>query len=121
MVYILVIFSPNCESFIFLYIYIYIYFKYFLFIFFCINTLSCRIDNVVALCYKGNGFESSDNTLDLQSAVTFASGAWCNGGEVNSQSIRSTVSDAIVRSWLWSIATESCQLGYFSSIASSSL
>ena len=29
------------------------------------------------------------------------------------QSIGSTVSDAIVRSWLWSIATRSSPLGYF--------
>ena len=39
----------------------------------------------------------------------------CKGG-VNDQSIGSIVSDSIVRSWLWSTATGSCQLGYFGSI-----
>ena len=37
------------------------------------------------------------------------------------QSIGSTVSDAIVRSWLWSIATRSSPLCYFSNITASSL
>ena len=36
------------------------------------------------------------------------------------QSIGSTVTDAIVRSWLWSTATRSSTLGYFSSITESS-
>ena len=35
-------------------------------------------------------------------------------GEGCDRSIRSTVSDAIVRSWLWSTATRSSELGYFS-------
>ena len=38
----------------------------------------------------------------------------------NCQSIESTVSDAIVRSWQWSTATGSTQLGYFSCITVSS-
>ena len=38
----------------------------------------------------------------------------------NGQSIGSTVSDTIVRSWLWSTVTGSCPLGYFSSITASS-
>ena len=41
------------------------------------------------------------------------------GGD-NYQSIVSTVSDAIVRSWLWSTATGNCPLGYFSIITASS-
>ena len=41
-------------------------------------------------------------------------------GVGNGKSIGSTVSDAIVSSWLWSTATRSCQLGYFSSISASS-
>ena len=36
------------------------------------------------------------------------------------QSIGYTVSDAIVRGWLWSTATRSCSLGYFSGITESS-
>ena len=40
----------------------------------------------------------------------------CGGG----QSIESTVSDAIVHNWLWSTATGSCQLRYFSSIPAGS-
>ena len=38
----------------------------------------------------------------------------------NGQSIGSTVTDAIVQSWLWATATGSCPLGYFSSITASS-
>ena len=44
---------------------------------------------------------------------------WRMGG--NSQSIGPTVSDAIVRSWLCATTTGSCPLGYFSSIAASTL
>ena len=36
------------------------------------------------------------------------------------QSIGSTVSDAIVRSWLWSTTTRVCPFGYLSSITASS-
>ena len=39
---------------------------------------------------------------------------------INGHSIRSTISDAIVRSWLWSTATRSCPLCYFSSITATS-
>ena len=43
----------------------------------------------------------------------------CSGGTAHEgggceQSIESTVSDAIVRSWLWLTATRSSPLGYFS-------
>ena len=41
-------------------------------------------------------------------------------GGGNGQSIGSTVSDSIVHSWLWSTATESCLLGYFGNITTSS-
>ena len=37
------------------------------------NNLSGR--NAVALCAKGPGIESLDNTLDLKLAVAYASGA----------------------------------------------
>ena len=39
-------------------------------------------------------------------------------GEGCDQSIESTVSDAIVRSWLWSTATSSSPLGHFSNSSS---
>ena len=38
---------------------------------------------------------------------------------VNGQAIGSTVSDAIVSSWLWSTATKSRPIGYFSSVIAS--
>ena len=41
-------------------------------------------------------------------------------GGSNGQSIGSTVSDAVVRSWLWSTAPGSSPLGYVSSITASS-
>ena len=41
------------------------------------------------------------------------------GGGI-SESIVYTVSDAIVRSWLWSTATRSRPLGYFGNITASS-
>ena len=60
---------------------------------------------------------------DLYCTFAYASGAqgYCpikDGG--NGQSIGSTVSNAIIRSWLWSTVTESCPLGSFSSITASS-
>ena len=42
-----------------------------------------------------------------------------NGGG-NDQLIGSTVSEVIVRSWLWSTATKNCPLGYISRITASS-
>ena len=42
------------------------------------------------------------------------------GGGGKGQSIGSTVSDAIVRSWLWSTATGSRPLGYLGNITTSS-
>ena len=45
---------------------------------------------------------------------TRRSGGTAHEGRVCDQSIGSTVSDAIVSSWLWSTATSSSQLGYFS-------
>ena len=41
-------------------------------------------------------------------------------GGGNGQTIESTVSGAIVRSWLWSTLTRSCPLGYFRSVAARS-
>ena len=41
-------------------------------------------------------------------------GGTAHEGGVCDQSIGSTVSDAIVRSWFWSTATRSSRLGYFS-------
>ena len=45
---------------------------------------------------------------------TWSSEGTAHEGEGCDQSIGSTVSDAIVRSWLWSTATRSSPLGYFS-------
>ena len=45
---------------------------------------------------------------------TKRSGGTAHEGGGCDQSIGSTVSDAIVRSWLWSTATRSSALGYFS-------
>ena len=39
---------------------------------------------------------------------------YCTRGWGCDQSIGSTISDAIIRSWLWSTATRSSPLGYFS-------
>ena len=44
------------------------------------------------------------------------SGGTAHEGGGRDQSIESTVSYAIVRGWLWSTATRSSQLGYFSII-----
>ena len=41
-------------------------------------------------------------------------GGTAHEGGVKSKSIGCTISDAIVRSWLWSTASRSCPLGYFS-------
>ena len=40
-------------------------------------------------------------------------GGAAHDGEGCDKSIRSIVSDAIIRSWLWSTATRSSPLGYF--------
>ena len=48
--------------------------------------------------------------------LCFARLARAHEGAVTGQSIGCTISNAIVRSWLWSTATRSCTLGYFSSI-----
>ena len=45
---------------------------------------------------------------------TRRSGGTAHEGGGRDQSIASTVPDAIVRSWLWSTATRSSPLGYFS-------
>ena len=55
---------------------------------------------------------------DLLAALTPCN-TWSSGGTARegggcNQSIGSTISDAIVRSWLWSTATRSSPLGYFS-------
>ena len=47
---------------------------------------------------------------------TRLSGGTAHEGGGCDQSIVSTVSDAIVRSWLWSTGTRSSPLGYFSTL-----
>ena len=79
-------------------------------------TLSGRICKVVASHAEGCKIESLLwlSCTDLyyargaQGVLLMRVGGGCD------QSIGSTVSDAIVRSWLWSTATRSCSLGYFS-------
>ena len=56
--------------------------------------------------------------FDLEAAFTPCN-TWSSGGTAHEgggcdQSIGSTVSDAIIRSWLWSAANRSSTLGYFS-------
>ena len=52
--------------------------------------------------------------LHLFILCTRSSGGTGHGGSGYDQSIGSTVSDAIVRSWLWSTATRSFPKGFFS-------
>ena len=59
-----------------------------------------------------------NKSCDLQAALTpyntWSSGGTAHDGGGCDQSIGSTFSDVIVRSWLWSTATRSSLLGYFS-------
>ena len=80
-------------------------------------TLSGRIGKVVASHAEGcNVARSIPAVAELHGFIlcTRRSGGTANVGGGCDQSIGSTVSDAIVRSWLWSTATRSSQLGYFS-------
>ena len=78
-----------------------------------IDTMSDRIGKVVASHAKGC---KVDSRLRLHRFIicTIGSGGAANEGGGYDQSIRSTVSDAIVRSWSWSTATRSSQSGYSS-------
>ena len=69
----------------------------------CIVCWSCKVDSRL----------SCGCTADLYYICTRSSGGTAHGGEKCDQSIGSAVSDAIVRSWLWSISTRSSPLGYF--------
>ena len=58
----------------------------------------------------------------LNCAVQVALMVYCPEKFVaNGQSVKSSVYDTIVRSWLWSSAIEICPLGYFSYIIKSNL
>ena len=57
----------------------------------------------------------SRQTLRIFILYARRSGGMAHEGEGNGQAIEFAFSDAI-RNWLWSTATRSCQLGYFSSI-----
>ena len=81
-----------------------------------IHTPSGRIGKVVASHLKVTRLpDRTPAVADLhrfilctrRSGGTAHEGGWCH------QSIGSTVSGAIVRSWLWSTATRSSPLGYF--------
>ena len=76
------------------------------------NTLSGRIRNVVALHADGCMVDSQ-LSLHWFTLCTRRSGITAHEGGEWDQSIGSTVSDAMVRSWLWSTATRSSQLGCF--------
>ena len=80
-------------------------------------TLSGRIGKVVASHAEGcNVARSIQAVAELHRFVlcTRRSGGTAHVAGGCDQSIGSTVSDAIVRSWLWSTATRSSPLGYFS-------
>ena len=78
-------------------------------------TLSGRIGKVVASHAEGCKIESRA-VAELHRFIlcTIRSGGAAHEGGGCDQSVGSTDSDAIVRSWLWSTATRSSPLGYFS-------
>ena len=55
----------------------------------------------------------SDSTLSTSRPGAVEGFGTAHEGGVGDKSIGSTVSDAIVSSWLWSTATRSSPLGYF--------
>ena len=80
-------------------------------------TLSGHIGKVVASHAEGyNIARSIPAVAELHRFIlcTRRSVGTAHVGGGCDQSIGSTVSDAIVRSWLWSTATRSSPLGYFS-------
>ena len=94
------------------YTYIYIYTLSGRYIYY---TLSGRIGKVVASHAEGcNVRIPAVAELHRFILCTRRSGGTAHAGGGCDQSIGSTVSDAIVRSWLWSTATRSSPLGYFS-------
>ena len=77
------------------------------------------------------GFDSLQWNPGITGSIPYRAASICKVSEAqgvvpckewgdNGQSIGSTVSGANVHSWLWSTATRSCSLGYFSSIPASS-
>ena len=84
-----------------------------------IYILSGRAGSALVWHSRGRVFESRcSKSCHLQAALTpcntWSSGGTAHDGRGCDQSIGSTVSDAIVRSWLWSNATRSSPLDYFS-------
>ena len=80
-----------------------------------IHTLKGCIGSVVASDDEGSRVDSRQR-LHRFILCTRRSGALPMRVGCAGQSIESTVSDAIVRIWLWSTATRSCPLGYFSNV-----
>ena len=80
-------------------------------------TLSGRIGKVVASHAEGcNVARLIPGVAELHRFIlcTRRSGGTAHVGGGCDRSIGSTVSNAILRSWLWSTATRSSPLGYFS-------
>ena len=75
------------------------------------STLSGRIGKVVASHAAVE--RSSPTEAALIYTMHEALRGYCPEGRGCDQSIGSTVSDAIIRSWLWLTATRSSPLGYF--------
>ena len=84
------------------------------------HTLCGRIGKVVA-SYAERCKVDCRHRLHRFIMCTRRSRGTAHEGEVNGQSIGSIISDAIVRRWLWSTATRSCPLDYFSSLTASRL
>ena len=75
-------------------------------------TLSGRIGKVVASQFQGRF--PVEQRLHRFILCTRPSGGTAHECGKRDKSIESTVSDAIVRRWLWSTASRSSPLGYFS-------
>ena len=87
-----------------------------------IATLSGSAGKVVASHVKISGSSPGLTERDLYVLCTScAHGVLpCKGRGVTASQLDLPVSDAIIRSWLWSTATGSCPLGYLGNITTSS-
>ena len=78
------------------------------------ETQGIYIDRYPEWPHRQGGCLPAVAELHRSILCTRRSGGTAHVGGGCDQSIGSTVSDAIVRSWLWSTATRSSSLGYFS-------
>ena len=81
---------------------------------FIFHTLSGRTGKVVAL--RAAVARSISTEVALIYTMHEALRGYCHEGGGSDQSIGPTVSDSIVRSWLWLTATRSSPLGCFSTL-----